>query len=176
MRLIGLVLAVSLALAPLPGEAQRAKIPRIGVLDGNSANNPRTCVQFLRRGLSELGYTEGQTLVLVVRWAEGRSDVFPSLAAELVQLNVDLIVSAAGTAAIAVKQATTSIPIVLASSFYPVEMGIIASLAHPGGNITGLTHFTPELMAKRVQLLKMRFPRPRGSPCSGSRGVSTTSS
>ena len=94
----------------------------------------------------------------MVRWAEGRSDVFPNLAAELVQSNVDLIVSAAGPAAMAVKQATTSIPIVLASSFYPVEMGIIASLAHPGGNITGLTHFTPELMATRVQLLKDAVP------------------
>jgi putative ABC transport system substrate-binding protein len=115
-------------------------------------------VQFLRRGLSELGYTEGQTLVLVVRWAEGRSDVFPSLAADLVRSNVDVIVSAAGPAALAVKQATTSIPIVLASSFYPVEMGIVASLAHPGGNVTGYTHFTPELMAKRVQLLKDVVP------------------
>src|SRR4029453_15157789 len=125
MRLIGLVfLAVSLALAPLPSEAQRAKIPRIGVLDGNSPSNPRTCAQFLRRGLSELGYIEGQTLVVEVRWAEGRSDVFPSLAAELVQLNPDLIVSAAGPAAIAVKQATTSIPIVLASTLYPGERGI----------------------------------------------------
>jgi len=159
MRLIGLVfLAVSLALAPLPSEAQRAKIPRIGVLDGNSPSNPRTCAQFLRRGLSELGYIEGQTLVVEVRWAEGRSDVFPSLAAELVQLKPDLIVSAAGPAAIAVKQATTSIPIVLASSLYAVETGIIASLAHPVGNITGLTHFTPELMAKRVQLLKDAVP------------------
>jgi len=156
--MIGFGLAIGLALAPLPGVAQRARIPRIGVLDGTSASNPRTCVQFLRRGLSELGYIEGQTIVLEVRWAEGRSDVFPQLAAELVQSNVDLIVSAAGTAAIAVKQATTSIPIVLASSFYPVEMGIVASLAHPGGNVTGLTHFTPELMAKRVQLLKDAVP------------------
>jgi len=96
--------------------------------------------------------------MLEVRWAEGRSDVFPTLAAELVQLKVDLIVSAAGTAAIAMKQATTSIPIVLASSFYPVEMGVVASLARPGGNITGLAHFTPELMAKRVQLLKEALP------------------
>jgi putative tryptophan/tyrosine transport system substrate-binding protein len=158
MRLIGFGLAIGLALASLSGEAQRARIPRIGVLDGTSASNPRTCVQFLRRGLSELGYIEGQTIVLEVRWAEGRSDVFPKLAAELVQSNVDLIVSAAGTAATAVKQATTSIPIVPASSFYPVEMGIVASLAHPGGNVTGLTHFTPELMAKRVQLLKDAVP------------------
>ncbi len=155
--LVGVVLTI--LFAPVTGHGQRPTMPRIGVLDGNSANNPKTCVQFLRRGLSELGYIEGQNIVLEVRWAEGRSDVFPGLAAELVKLHVDLIVSAAGTAAAVVKQATTSIPIVLASSFYPVEMGIIASLAHPGGNITGLTHFTPELMAKRVQLVKDAVPR-----------------
>lgn len=158
MRLMGLVLLISFIVAPIPGEAQRTRIPRIGVLDGNSASNPRTCTQFLRRGLSELGYIEGQTLVLEVRWAEGRSDVFPNLASELVRSNVDLLVSAAGPAAIAVKQATTSIPVVLASSLYPVETGLVASLAHPGGNITGLTHFTPELMTKRVQLLRDAVP------------------
>src|SRR4029453_3773251 len=103
MRLIGLVFfAVSLALAPLLSEAQRAKIPRIGVLDGTSPSNPRTCPQFLPRRVSELGYIEGQTLVVEVRWAEGRSDVFPSLAAELVQLNPDPIVSAAGPSRVAV--------------------------------------------------------------------------
>jgi putative ABC transport system substrate-binding protein len=139
-------------------EAQPAKVARIGVVSGDAPNDS-PCVEWLRRGLGGLGYVEGKTHVLEVRWAEGRTDVFPSLAADLVRMNVDLIVSAAGPAAVAVKEATTSIPIVLASSFYPVELGIITSLAHPGGNITGVTHFTPELMAKRVQLLRELLPR-----------------
>jgi putative ABC transport system substrate-binding protein len=101
---------------------------------------------------------EGQTHVLEPRWAEGRAERFPLLAAELVRLQVDLLVSVAAPAAVAVKEATTSIPIVLASSFYPVELGVIASLAHPGGNVTGVTHFTPELMAKRVEMLAELVP------------------
>jgi putative ABC transport system substrate-binding protein len=152
------VAALALIAAPLAVEGQPAKVPRIGVISGDTPGDS-PCVERLRRGLGELGYVEGKTHVLELRWAEGRSDVFPSLAADLVRTNVDLIVSAAGPAAVAVKAATASIPIVLASSFYPVELGIIASLAHPGGNVTGVTHFTPELMAKRVQLLKELLPR-----------------
>jgi len=144
-------------MAPLAGEAQPAKVPRIGVLAGSFPND-EPCLEPLRRGLSELGYVEGQTHVLEVRYAEGRSDLFPSLAADLVRLKPDLIVSVIGPGAAAVKEATTSIPIVLASSLYPVELGVIASLARPGGNVTGVTHFTPELMAKRVQLLKEVVP------------------
>jgi ABC-type uncharacterized transport system substrate-binding protein len=151
-------LALAVIAAPPAAEGQPAKIARIGVISGDAPSDS-PCVEWLRRGLGELGYIEGKTHVLELRWAQGRSDVFPSLAADLVRMNVDLIVSAAGPAAVAVKEATTSIPIVLASSFYPVELGIIASLAHPGGNVTGVTHFTPELMAKRVQLLKELLPR-----------------
>ena len=151
-------LALCIIVSPLAADAQPAKMVRIGVVSGD-APNASPCVESLRRGLEELGYVEGKTHVLEVRWAEGRTDVFPSLAADLVRSNVSLIVSAAGPAALAVKDATTSIPIVLASSFYPVELGVIASLAHPGGNVTGVTHFTPELMAKRVQLLKELLPR-----------------
>src|SRR5262249_30168319 len=104
------------------------------------------------------GYVEGRTYVLEPRWTEGRTELFPSVAAELVRLNVYLIVSAAGPAAPAVNDATASIPPVLAASSYPGELGGVASLAHPGGNVTGMTHFTPELMAKRVQLLKEAAP------------------
>jgi putative ABC transport system substrate-binding protein len=146
------------------GTAQPPKIARIGVLSGDTPPDS-PCVERLRRGLSDLGYREGQTHVLEVRWAKGRTEAFPALAAELVRLKVDLIVSAAAPAAPVVKEATATIPIVLASSFYPVETGVIASLAHPGGNITGVTHFTPELMEKRVQLLngsrRSRRPSPR---------------
>ena len=117
------------------------------------------CVDWVRRGLDDLGYIEGRTHILELRWAKDRADLLPSLAADLVRINVDVIVSASAPAAPVVKEATTSIPIVLATSFYPVEAGIIRSLAHPGGNVTGVTHFTPELMAKRVQLAKELIPR-----------------
>jgi putative ABC transport system substrate-binding protein len=151
-------LALSLIALPLAVEGQPTRIARIGVVSGDSPDGS-PCVERLRQGLGELGHVEGKTHVLELRWAKGRTDVFPSLAADLVRMNVDLIVSAAGPAALAVKEATTSIPIVLASSFYPVELGIVSSLAHPGGNVTGVTHFTPELMAKRVQLLKELLPK-----------------
>jgi putative ABC transport system substrate-binding protein len=156
-RRLTFALAALLA-APLAAGAQATKVPRIGVLSGDHPNDS-PCLDRLRRGLSELGYVEGKTHLLELRWAEGRTDTFPNLATDLVRQQVDLIVSVAGPAAIAVKEATTSIPIVLASSFYPVESGVVASLAHPGGNVTGVTHFTPELMAKRVQLLHEVVPR-----------------
>jgi len=156
VRLVAL--AVALLAAPLAVAAQPAKVPRIGVLSLDSPTNS-VCVDGLRRGLTELGYVEGKTYVLELRWAEDRLDLLPTLADDLVRNRVDLIVSAAGPAAVVLKDATTTIPIVLASSFYPVESGVIASLAHPGGNITGVTHFTPALMAKRVQLLKEAVPK-----------------
>ena len=102
--------------APLATEAQPGKVPRIGVIAGESPNKS-DCVDALKRGLGELGYVEGRTHVFELRWAQGRMEAFPTLAADLVQRKVDLLVSAAGPAAEAVKHATTSIPIVLASSF-----------------------------------------------------------
>jgi putative ABC transport system substrate-binding protein len=158
VRVIALALALTPLLAPLAVNAQRsAKVPRIGVVAGGFPGAD-PCLEALRRGLQETGYVDGQTHVLEPRWAEGRAERFPRLAAELVRLQVDLMVSVAAPAAVAVKEATTSIPIVLASSFYPVELGVIASLARPGGNVTGVTHFTPELMAKRVQMLTELVP------------------
>ena len=156
----GFLVAIAAALlaAPLAAGAQAVKVPRIGVLSLDSPTNS-VCVDALRRGLGALGYVEGRTYLLELRWAEDRLDLLPSLAADLVRTKVDLIVSAAGPAAIVLKEATTTIPVVLASSFYPVESGVIASLAHPGGNVTGVTHFTPALMAKRVQLLKEAVPK-----------------
>ena len=143
----------------LPAVPQSMRMFRVAWVSSDQKNSPSPNLDAFRGGMRELGYVEGKTHVLELRWAEGLTDVFPSLAADPVRMNVDIIVSAAGPAAIAVKQSTTSIPIVLASSFYPVELGVIASLAHPGGNVTGVTHFTPELMAKRVQLLKELLPR-----------------
>ncbi len=134
------------------------KVPKIGVLSLDFPEDS-TCVDSFRRALSGLGYVEGQTHVFALRWAKGRADLLPSLAADLVRMNVDIIVSASGPAAMIVKEASASIPVVLASSFYPVEAGVISSLSRPGGNVTGVTHFTPELMMKRVQLLKELLPR-----------------
>jgi putative ABC transport system substrate-binding protein len=139
-------------------EAQQPMIPKIGVLSLDSPHGPSPCVAAIRLGLGELGYVERRTYVLEPRWAEDRADLLPSLAADLVRMKVNIIVAAAGPAAIVVKEATSSIPIVLASSFYPVESGVIESLAHPGGNITGVTNFIPEIMMKRVQLLKEVVP------------------
>jgi len=152
------IIAGGLLVMPLAGaEARQTKVPTIGVLSLDSPRNS-TCVDEIRLGLGELGYVEGRTYVIEPRWAEDRADLLPSLAADLVRMKVDVIVSASGPAAGTAKEATSSIPIVLASSFYPVESGVIASLARPGGNVTGVTHFTPELMAKRVQLLKEVLP------------------
>lgn len=155
--IIGLIAGALLATTPSGVEAQQSKIPRIGVLSLDFPRNS-TCVDEIRLGLDALGYVDGRTYVIEPRFAEDRSDLLPSLAADLVRMKVDLIVSASGPAALVAKEATSSIPIVLASSFYPVESGVIASLARPGGNVTGVTHFTPELMAKRVQLLKEVVP------------------
>jgi putative ABC transport system substrate-binding protein len=152
------VIACCLLTTALAAAAQPARMPKIGVLSLDFPDNA-TCVDRFRRGLGDLDYVEGRTLVLELRWAKDRVDLLPGLAADLVRSNVDLIVSASGPAAAVVKEATTAIPIVLASSFYPVEAGIIQSLAHPGGNVTGVTHFTPELMAKRVQLMKELVPK-----------------
>jgi putative ABC transport system substrate-binding protein len=150
------VLAIALGV-PFGTQAE-SKIPRIGVL---SADFPKhsPCVDRLRRGLSELGYNEGVTHALEVRWAEGRTDVLQPLAEDLVGLKVDLLVSAAEDATLAVKHATSTVPIVMTSSFYPVELGLVASLSRPGGNITGVGSFTPDLMARRVQLVKETLPR-----------------
>ncbi len=149
-------LTLGLFVPPLT-TAQPTKVPKIGVLSLEFPDSP--CVASFRRALSELGNVEGQTHVFELRWAKGRVDLLPSLAADLVRMHVDIIVSASGPAATIVKDASASIPIVLASSFYPVEAGVVASLARPGGNVTGVTHFTPELMMKRVQLLEELLPR-----------------
>src|SRR3989442_7686799 len=122
-----LTLVLTNLVVPLASEAQQAKVPRIGVLSLDFPNDS-FCVDAVRRGLNELGYVEGRTHILELRWAEDRADRLPSLAADLVRMKVDLIVSASGPAAVIVKEATTSVPVVLASSFYPVESGVIASL------------------------------------------------
>ena len=149
--------AGSLLVTPLAAAAlQAGKVPRIGVLSGNHPDND-SCLKVLRNGFSELGYTEGQTYSLEVRWAEGRSN-FSRLAPDLVKTKPDLIVTFTGPATDAAKQATGTIPIVMAVGVYPVEQGLIASLARPGGNVTGVALFSAGLMAKRLQLLREAVP------------------
>ena len=148
-----------LLIAPLAGDAQPlAKFARIGVL--TLAVAPSTpLAEAFRQGLREHGYVEGQNLAFEYRYAEGRADRLPALAAELVRLKVDVIVTESNMAALAAKRATETIPIVMAIAGDPVKAGVVGSLARPGGNVTGLTLMHPELSGKRLQLLKEAVPR-----------------
>jgi putative ABC transport system substrate-binding protein len=152
---IGSVAALVLA-APFAAIAQPStRPPRIGIL----ANYDGPPWDGFRAGLRELGYFEGRTLLTQWRWAEGRVDRYPALAGELVQGRVDLIVTSGTPAALAAKQATGSIPIVMTISSYPERMGLAQSLSHPGANITGLSHAGTEVTGKRLQLLKQLAPK-----------------
>jgi ABC-type uncharacterized transport system substrate-binding protein len=161
MRRIGLavVLALGLVLAPLAVEAQQSgKIARIAFLSTTSSPDSPTTAAF-RQGLQELGYVEGQNIIVEWRWGGGRTEEFPAFASEVVRLNVDVIVTANDAAGRAAQQATKSIPIVIAVMADPVGSGFVNSLARPGGNITGLSMQAPELAAKRLQLLKEAVPQ-----------------
>jgi putative tryptophan/tyrosine transport system substrate-binding protein len=153
-------LALGLLVAPLAAEAQPlAKVPRIGVLSTGSPPAPAAFFAPFIQGLRELGYVEGQHIALEYRYAEGNLDRLPDLAAELVRLPVDLLVAGSGSSALAAKQATTTLPIVFFSAADVVERGLVASLARPGGNITGVSFDTgPELVGKRLELLKDAVP------------------
>jgi len=137
---------------------QRARIPRIGILIPASASFFLPRVEAFRRRLRELGYVEGKNIVIEYRYAEGKLERLPDLAAELVRLKVDVIVTA-GSANSAAKKASPTIPIVFANDTDPVGTGLVSSLARPGGNITGLSVMTPDLDGKRLELLKEAFPK-----------------
>jgi putative ABC transport system substrate-binding protein len=140
---------------PLAARAQQAgKVYRIGLLENIPAASNAANFDALRKGLRELGYVEGQNLVLDYRSADGRPERFPQLAADLLRLNVDLIVTRGTLAVMAAKNATGTIPVVMAASGEPVGTGVVAGLAHPGGNVTGLSALTSELIAKRLELLR----------------------
>ena len=144
---------------PLGSFAQQpAKMYRIGFLSSESPSSYRTRVEALRAGLHELGYEGGKNLVIEFRWAEGKNDRLPELAAELVRLKVDLIVTHGSILLRAAQNATTTIPIVFATSNDVIGMGFVTSLARPGGNMTGSIFFASELNAKRIELLKEAFP------------------
>jgi putative ABC transport system substrate-binding protein len=146
--------------APLAAEAQQAgKVYRIGVLEIVGASANAANLTAFREGLRELGYVEGQNFTIEYRSADGRTEQFPDLASELVRLKVDVIVTRGTPAALAAKHATGTIPIVMASSGDPAAEGIVASLARPGGNVTGLHMMAaPQIGGRRLQLLKEMAP------------------
>lgn len=143
-------------------QGQATRIPKVGYLEPVAPqNNSSGFLDDFRRGLSELGYVENKNVHLEVRWGEGELDRMPSLAADLVQLRVDVIVAVTSPSVFAARKATRTIPIVMPLSSDPVGDGVVTSLSRPGGNITGLSLMAPELGAKRLQLLKEVFPRLR---------------
>ena len=153
-------LALSVLVAPFAAEAQTArKVYRIGVLEVVPVGQNTANLAAFRQGLRELGYVEGQNLVIEYRSADGRAERFPDLAIELVRLKVDVIVTRGTPAALAAKQATGTIPIVMASSGDPLGTGIVASLAHPGGNVTGLSAFATEIQGKQLEVLREMVPQ-----------------
>jgi len=157
-------LAGGLLAAPVAVEAQQqaGRIPRIGVLYSGLSGASVPALEGFRQGLRELGYVQAKNIAIEYRFAEGKLDRLPNLAAELVRLKVDVIVASGGTESIlAAKNATSTIPIIFPTVGDPVASGIVASLARPGGNITGLTIMTPELSGKRLELLKEVVSRAR---------------
>jgi ABC-type uncharacterized transport system substrate-binding protein len=155
--LISGLCALLLALC-FPAEAQQSgKIPRVGVLFIGGRNQPH--LESFKQGLKERGYTEGKNILLDYRYAEGNVDRLPSLAAELVQLKVDVIVTTSGNSARAATRVTRTIPIVLTTGADPVKSGLAESLAKPGGNVTGLSVIEEDLSGKRVEILKETFPK-----------------
>ncbi len=159
-RQLLIALGASALLVPLRSFAQQRKLAVIGYLSPVvPQNNSDFRFEALRQGLRELGYIDGENMRFEVRWGEGKLERMPALAAELVRLKPDIIVAASSPAVLAARQATRTIPIVMPVSSDPVAEGLVASLAHPGGNITGLSMMAPELGAKRMQLLRQVLPQ-----------------
>jgi ABC-type uncharacterized transport system substrate-binding protein len=143
----------------VPTAAQQTKkLERIGILLAGSFATSQSSTDAFRRGLTDLGYVEGKDIVIEYRFAEGKEQRLHMLAAELVRLRVDVIVVGGGNASSAAKNATKTIPIVMATAGDPVGSGLVTSLARPGGNITGLTLISPDLSGKRLELLKEMIP------------------
>jgi putative tryptophan/tyrosine transport system substrate-binding protein len=158
-RAVGCIvmLTLSLLVASLAATAQPpSKVYRIGYLDTTSS--PAHLWDALLDGLRERGYSEGRNLVFERRFSEGNAERFPAFAAEMVQLRVDLVIAVTTPAALAVKNVTTTIPIVMTTAIDPVGAGLVASLARPGGNVTGLSPISPDLVGKRLELLKDVVP------------------
>jgi putative ABC transport system substrate-binding protein len=152
------VFGAGLTVSPVSAWTQTSRVYRLGILETIPADRNAANLAALRRGLQEHGYTEGQNLTIEYRSADGQGERFPQLAAELLHLKVDLIVTRGTPAAKAAKAATETTPIVMAAIGEPLGVGVVASLAHPGGNVTGLSAFVTELAGKRVELMKEAFP------------------
>ena len=157
IALLGGATAASAAWPLAAGAQTPPKIPRVGYIAASNTTAVGHIVGAFRKGLREVGYVEGQTIALEVRYAEGRLERIPELVAELVGLKMDVLVVGTSQAALAVKKATGTIPIVMIGAD-PVGLGVVASLARPGGNVTGLSYFNEAIIAKRVQLLKEFVP------------------
>ena len=154
-----LVVAVKLIIGVVAEAQQPTKIPRIGFLSSLSPAAVAARMDVFRQGLRELGYVEGQNIIIEYRYAEGKLDRLPDLAAELVRLKVDVIVTGGPAVNRSAKEATVTIPIVMALDNDPVGNGYVASLARPGGNITGLSTLAPEISGKQMELLKEIVPK-----------------
>ena len=159
-QILGFVLSAMLFAVGGSAEAQQpVGIPRIGILAPLSVSSFSGRLEGLRKRLRELGYVEGENIVIEYRYAEGKPERLPELATELVQLKVDVIVTAANAGIIAAKKSSATIPIVFGAATDPVGSGLVSSLARPGGNITGLSNMAPNLDGKRLELLKEAFPK-----------------
>jgi len=156
LSVVALVLVMTGAVATAQ---QPSKVIRLGCSLAASASSEQSRIEAFRQGLRELGYVEGKNIVIEWRFGDGKQDRLPALAAELVRLKVDIIVTGGSAATRAAKEATTTIPIVMMQDADPVGSGFVASLARPGGNITGLSTLAPELSGKRLELLKEIIPK-----------------
>jgi putative tryptophan/tyrosine transport system substrate-binding protein len=156
---IGFIITLGILLGSLAAQAQQTgNVYRIGFLGNSTAALEANLVGPFREGLRDLGYVEGRNVLIEYRWAEGKYDRFPALIGELLALKVAVIVTAGTPATLAVKKATTSVPLVMTAVGDPVGTGIVPSLSHPGGNITGLTAISTEMDAKRLELLREVVP------------------
>jgi ABC-type uncharacterized transport system substrate-binding protein len=160
LSVVSLTLSAILFALGLSAEAQQQKkIPRIGFLGNSTAALEENLVEPFRQGLHDLGYVEGKNILIEYRWAEGNYDRFPALIGELVAQKVDIIVTAGTPASLAVKKAAPSIPLIMAAVGDPIGTGLIESLAHPGGNVTGLSAIAADLEGKRIELLREVIPK-----------------
>jgi len=157
--LVWLVATVCLTTTAAVDAQQPGKIFRIGFLDSSNASGITVLVEAFRQELHKLGWIEGKNFTIEYRFAEGKTERLPELAADLVRLRVDLIVTTGGPVVLAAKKATTTIPIVMVTAGDPVGVGVVASLARPGGNVTGLSTLATELNSKRLEILKDAVPK-----------------